>query len=776
MARTRTADKRLMKGDLQEFMKNSKGLLQKVTAWMMILMMFLSIYVSADADITSIIFTSHDNYVNDKKLRISPTAYAKKEGASESGNATWWWLRSPGNRQNQDAIVNNKAKLDNYSVNTKKGSVRPVIWLNLEPEIIKERGIPVCQGKVRVGDIVKFGKYPQTKDGTDETPIEWLVLDYDMVNEKALVLSRYGLDAQPYHKTYKDITWETCSLRAWLNKDFLNKAFTKEERSAILKTDVDNSAEQGDSEWKTSGAKNIQDQIFLLSFSEANNYLGVTRQNNASIRVAPTAYAKARGAYSDSNYKTEEGATAGWWWLRSPGFYQDLAALVNYFGSLDASRVYRGSVCVRPAFWLNLESDIISDARVVVTRKVDEEASETSESRDEMATIHPEETQLEAETGENTDFGRNPQTENEADESITGIEYEEKTKEDFDQKSPAIYTGKILKNSIYSEKDTSKPLIRDMGGKTVDILYVGLVWMIVRYQDEIGYVKREYIDKESVVLLDPENTPAFNVIKQQYIATVANENGCYVRKTMSNELLVEEEYSSYWVKLFPGTRISIWQIMDGWAIVIYMRSYGYIDLRDLKEIIPVSSTVNPVDKTQPIAAFTSYYKMNHLLPTTSESSRVMNLDRIWNIGHAVEKINETGLLKPSDTFDANLKNIGPFGEYRQVNAMVDGKTVTASGSGTSQVSSTVYNVVIQLPGLVIECRRPHGGNGASYLPVHCDAAIGSESLNLIFHNEYDFPIRLEGYTAGDGALLILAYNAEESDEINDEDGKGENIE
>ena len=91
---------------------------------------------------------------------------------------------------------------------------------------------------------------------------------------------------------------------------------------------------------------------------------------------------------------------------------------------------------------------------------------------------------------------------------------------------------------------------------------------------------------------------------------------------------------------------------------------------------------------------------------------------------------------------------------------MDGKAVRSSGGGTCQVSSTLYNILIQLPGLTILKRRPHGYGGASYLPIHCDAAVGNDSLNLIFRNDYDFPIRLEGHSSGDGALLMLAYRAD----------------
>ena len=104
--------------------------------------------------------------------------------------------------------------------------------------------------------------------------------------------------------------------------------------------------------------------------------------------------------------------------------------------------------------------------------------------------------------------------------------------------------------------------------------------------------------------------------------------------------------------------------------------------------------------------------------------------------------------------------MGPYNRskgYEPAPVMIDGKTVPGYGGGTCQVSSTLYNVLIQLPKINITYRRPHGGNGASYLPIHCDAAVGAESLNLIFDNGYDFPIRIEGHTSDDGALLMLIY-------------------
>lgn len=212
--------------------------------------------------------------------------------------------------------------------------------------------------KFAVGNYVTFGTYPQTKAGNDATPIEWLVLARD--GDKALLISRYALDAQPYNKDHTSVTWETCTLRTWLNGTFYNKAFSSAEQAAILTTNVDNSKNQCYSGWSTSGGNNTQDKVFLLSYAEANKYFGVTYDNssNTKSRVAPTAYAIAQGAWTDSFDKTADRADAGHWWLRSPGNYRDYAASVYTNGSLFGANVDANSGSVRPALWVNIEAGI----------------------------------------------------------------------------------------------------------------------------------------------------------------------------------------------------------------------------------------------------------------------------------------------------------------------------------------------------------------------------------------------------------------------------------
>ena len=207
-----------------------------------------------------------------------------------------------------------------------------------------------------VGAHVPFGSYPQTESGEDQTPIEWLVLEVDEENHKALLLTYYGLDSKRYHRERENMTWERCSLRAWLNDDFLNAAFTEEEQKAILLTDVDNSLAQCYG-WGIAGGNDTQDRLFLLSYAEAHKYFNIQFgvKNNIAARISPTAYASKAGARQDNRkHKTEEDIVAGWWFLRSPGCFKNCVAAVGTDGSLYHTYVDTTHACVRPAFWLDL--------------------------------------------------------------------------------------------------------------------------------------------------------------------------------------------------------------------------------------------------------------------------------------------------------------------------------------------------------------------------------------------------------------------------------------
>lgn len=323
---------------------------------------------------------------------------------------------------------------------------------------------------------------------------------------------------------------------------------------------------------------------------------------------------------------------------------------------------------------------------------------------------------------------------------VVGAVYPDKVLSDFDSNSPALYTARMTAyTSGYVERDIESTRVFRVGDTSArgEVLYVDPTWVIMRYQGNLAYVKRHRIF--SVTPVDSSTTPPYGTQKHAYVAKTAAT--CYVRKSMSDQ-------DESWVVLNPGTTISIWCMYDGWAVVNYMRSYGYINLEQLTDLTPVSPTDNPLREDTPIAAYTSYYTM-----VDTEK----NHNRIHNIARGGELI--SGVYQPGDVFDGN-KIMGPYNKgkgYLIAGALSDGTASKAYGGGTCQVSSTLYNALLQLPGINILYRRAHGENAAPYLPHGVDAAVGNKTQNLRWRNDYDFPIRVEAHTSGDGALCMLIY-------------------
>ena len=202
---------------------------------------------------------------------------------------------------------------------------------------------PLLLAKAKPGDTVLFGEYEQdnnTSNGKED--IAWLVLE--VKDGKALVVSKYALDCKQYNTSNTDVTWETCTLRKWLNNDFINAAFSSYEKAMIPTVTV--SADKN----STNPGNATQDQVFLLSITEANKYFG----SDSARQCKPTDYAFANGAYVNS-----VNGNCGWW-LRSPGVTQysaHSAAYVHNSGGVYESGidVDIGTSAVRPAMWISIK-------------------------------------------------------------------------------------------------------------------------------------------------------------------------------------------------------------------------------------------------------------------------------------------------------------------------------------------------------------------------------------------------------------------------------------
>lgn len=196
----------------------------------------------------------------------------------------------------------------------------------------------------KIGDYVFFGTYEQDNDNSNgKEDIEWYV--FDMEDERVLLISKYALDCKPYNISSSEVTWESCSLRTWLNDDFINAEFSEEEKAAISTVTV---PAYKNLEYSTEPGNKTQDKVFLLGNSDVYIiFFG------SEVQCKPTDYAVANGARVDDNGNC-------WWWLRSHGFDQFFAACVDSDGGVYmlGSLVNDDDLAVRPALWIDPNATI----------------------------------------------------------------------------------------------------------------------------------------------------------------------------------------------------------------------------------------------------------------------------------------------------------------------------------------------------------------------------------------------------------------------------------
>lgn len=184
-------------------------------------------------------------------------------------------------------------------------------------------------------DNVYFGNYYQSNAITKE-PVKWRVLSN--TGGQLFLLSDQNLDVFQYHTDEETVTWETSTMRSWLNgydttqnsggssgidytnDNFLDDAFSNKEQTAIAETTVINN---DNPDYDTEGGNNTTDRIFLLSISDIYNRNYFPSYTNFSTN---TAYVAAGGKLESGMYGAGE---ADWWWLRSPGFDNSRAAFME---------------------------------------------------------------------------------------------------------------------------------------------------------------------------------------------------------------------------------------------------------------------------------------------------------------------------------------------------------------------------------------------------------------------------------------------------------------
>ena len=211
--------------------------------------------------------------------------------------------------------------------------------------IVDDRFRPYSETiEYKIGDIVKFGLYEQDGNyGNGKEPVEWVVLD--IIDGFYLMISKYAIDSMPYNNTAEAVKWETCTLRKWLNDEFLNTAFSSAEREQMRSLRI------VDSDYS------VDDKVFLLNKLQVKGSFLTTED----AKTTATAYARSNGAYTDKN------GYCGWW-LIDNGDSSDVAARVNIYGEILTSDSAEGGVertdyAVRPVILVDCSERNIEDLK-----------------------------------------------------------------------------------------------------------------------------------------------------------------------------------------------------------------------------------------------------------------------------------------------------------------------------------------------------------------------------------------------------------------------------
>jgi len=209
-----------------------------------------------------------------------------------------------------------------------------------------------CVSKQHIGDIITFGE------------LQWRIIDKK--DRNILIISEHIIEQRPYNDIWRDVTWENCSLREYLNNDFFNNQFALEEQARIV--DTRNTSHKNPWYDIEEGNQTV-DKIFLLSLEEVVKYFGDSRsleyrkawevdlenstKSNLIFVESPYGYL-IRDRFNEARQAIDENGEERSWWLRSPGRNTRDATMVNYTGFVIVAgvTVTLETGGVRPAMWI----------------------------------------------------------------------------------------------------------------------------------------------------------------------------------------------------------------------------------------------------------------------------------------------------------------------------------------------------------------------------------------------------------------------------------------
>lgn len=176
------------------------------------------------------------------------------------------------------------------------------------------------------------------------------------------------------------------------------------------------------------------------------------------------------------------------------------------------------------------------------------------------------------------------------------------------------------------------------------------------------------------------------------------------------------------------------------------KNLSQITTIDLNAFISTNTPDITTDVLKTIDTCVTSYE-THFTPGTGNAT---------NITVCAATINNT-LLMPGEAFSFNdiVGNTTLDKGYTYAPVIANSKMIQGVGGGVCQVSSTLYNAILQI-GLLPTERQPHS-RPSSYVPMGLDATISWDSIDFQFTNTLEYPLYIVAYTK-ENTLYIDLYS------------------
>lgn len=304
----------------------------------------------------------------------------------------------------------------------------------------------------------------------------------------------------------------------------------------------------------------------------------------------------------------------------------------------------------------------------------------------------------------------------------------------------ALYSATADVNlSIRREANADSRLIGTVyENEDVDVSDIEGEWAHVKKGDAEGYVRADHL--RYFKRYDPYGPYVPGVVFYPYAAHAMEETEIIDNAT--GELL----------RTVPaGTIMSVSALGGDLSVTLpYDRITGRIQATGNLELEAVAAW-DEAQQGDLVAVFSTYYD-----PAQDTQKQI---GRLHNIMQGVERLNDV-IVPAGQKFyfndycapytQSNGYELGPIVNYVSSQKL-------GYGGGICQVSTTLYNAILQIPIDVIK-QQVHSSYGISYAPLDMDAAVGAGNIDLRLQNTLPYDVRFALQAQG-GVLTVRVYRA-----------------